>query len=153
MDYAGFVAKQKSMIVAPAGYGKTHAIAECLKYTNGKQLILTHTHAGVASLKEKIQNEGIASKQYRVETIESFAQKYFNSFYCGDDTPEQDNDQKYFNFIREKAKNLLQLTPIKDIIKATYSGLFVDEYQDCTSDQHHFISALACILPIHIFGD
>ncbi len=48
MDYAGFVSKAKSFIVAPAGYGKTYAIAECLKHTKGKQLILTHTHAGVA---------------------------------------------------------------------------------------------------------
>lgn len=153
MDYAGFVAKRKSMIVAPAGYGKTHAIAECLKYTEGKQLILTHTHAGVASLKEKIQKEGIASKQFHVETIESFAQKYCNAFYCGNDVPSQDDSQHYFPFIREKANTLIKLTPIKDVIKATYSGLFVDEYQDCTSEQHHFISTVADILPTHIFGD
>jgi len=54
MDYAEFVSKPKSMIVAPAGYGKTYAIALCLSHTKGKQLILTHTNAGVASLKEKI---------------------------------------------------------------------------------------------------
>ncbi len=153
MDYAGFVSKQKSMIVAPAGYGKTHAIAECLKYTEGRQLVLTHTHAGVASLKEKIRKEGIASKQYRVETIESFAQKYFNAFYCGSDEPAQDDVQDYFNFVRKKANAILKLTPIKDVIKATYSGLFVDEYQDCNIDQHYLISTLACMLPTHIFGD
>jgi len=68
-----------SMIVAPAGYGKTYAIALCLSHTKGKQLILTHTNAGVASLKEKIMQQGINNKHYRVETITGFAQKYVNN--------------------------------------------------------------------------
>jgi DNA helicase-2/ATP-dependent DNA helicase PcrA len=153
MDYAQFVSKPKSMVVAPAGYGKTHAIAECLKYAKGKRLILTHTHAGVASLKEKIQKQGIAYDQYRVETITSFAQKYVNAFYCGKDIPEQENSKVYYPFILEKANNLFKITPIRDVIKATYSELFVDEYQDCTIAQHDFISALACILPTRILGD
>ena len=153
MDYAEFVSKPKSMVVAPAGYGKTHAIADCLKYTEGKQLILTHTHAGVASLKEKIQGQGIACDKYRVETISSFAQKYVNAFYCGNDVPEQDDTKGYYPFIIEKAKNLFEITPIRDVIKATYSGLFVDEYQDCTIAQHNLIKALGCILPTRVLGD
>jgi DNA helicase-2/ATP-dependent DNA helicase PcrA len=35
MNYAGFVSRPKSVVVAPAGYGKSHAIAECLKHTAG----------------------------------------------------------------------------------------------------------------------
>ncbi len=153
MDYAGFVSKSKSFIIAPAGYGKTHAIAECLKHTKGKQLILTHTHAGVASLKEKIQNQGITNNQCQVETITSFAQKYVNAFYCGNDIPEQDDVSAYYPFIIEKAKKRFEITPIRDVIKATYSGLFVDEYQDCTIRQHDLIKALAEILPTHVLGD
>lgn len=153
MDYAAFVSRPKSIVVAPAGYGKTHAIAECLKYTNGKQLILTHTHAGVASLKDKIQRQGIKNNQYCVETIDSFAQKYVVAFYCGNDMPEQDNRDVYFPFIIEKAKCLFEITPIRDVIKATYSGLFVDEYQDCTIMRHDLVKALACILPTRILGD
>lgn len=153
MDYAQFVSKPKSMVVAPAGYGKTYAIAECLKYTKGKQLILTHTHAGVASLKEKIKNKDIAGNQYRVETISSFAQKYVNAFYCGHDIPEQDDGKIYHPFIIKKATKLFEITPIKDVIQATYSGLLVDEYQDCTIAQHDLIKALACILPTRVLGD
>jgi len=153
MDYAKFVSKPKSMIVAPAGYGKTHAIAICLKHTKGRQLILTHTHAGVASLKEKIVQQGIDYKHYRVETITGFAQKYVNAFYCGDDIPEQEYSRIYYPFIIKKAKNLLEITLIRDVIRSTYSGLFVDEYQDCIIDQHNFIKTLGEILPIHILGD
>ena len=63
-----FVSKPKSLLIAPAGYGKTHTIAECLKYTGGTQLVLTHTHAGVASLKEKIKKSGkVPTKHHFVE--------------------------------------------------------------------------------------
>jgi len=148
-----FVSKPKSLLIAPAGYGKTHTIAECLKYTNGRQLILTHTHAGVASLKEKVKKEGISNSEYNIETIDSFAQKYVNAFYCEDDIPKQENSKEYFPFIIREATNIVKIKPIKDVIRLTYAGLFIDEYQDCTINQHKFIMELATTLPIHILGD
>ena len=49
------------MVIAPAGFGKTYTIAECVaSYRGEKQvLVLTHTHAGIASLKEKFQLKNI----------------------------------------------------------------------------------------------
>ena len=152
MNFKEFVSKSKSMIVAPAGYGKTHAIALCLSHTKGKQLILTHTNAGVASLNEKIKQQDVNRNNYHVETITGFAQKYVNAFYCGNDIPEQEVNG-YFPFIIEQAKNILKINPIKDVIKSSYNGLFVDEYQDCIIDQHNFIKTLGEILPTHILGD
>lgn len=149
--YKSFVASAKSLVVAPAGYGKTYTIAKCLKYTTGHQLILTHTHAGVASIKEKVK-KATPSCKYTVETISSFAQKYVEAFYCQKDKPEQD-DSAYFPFIIQKATKLFQKRPICDVIKTTYSGLFVDEYQDCTISQHQLIMALSKNLPLHVLGD
>lgn len=87
LDYLKFVSNDKSLLVAPAGYGKTHTIAECLKVTQniGRQLILTHTHAGVSSIKEKIKKEGIPNSSFEIETISSFAQEFVLSFYMGDE--------------------------------------------------------------------
>ena len=141
------------MLISPAGCGKTYTIAECLRYTEGLHLILTHTHAGVTALKEKIKEKGIETNKYRVETIDSYAQKYVNAFYCKNDVPEQDNNKNYFTFIIEKAGRLVKIKPISDIIKLTYAGLFVDEYQDCIKTQHKFIIALSEILPTHVLGD
>jgi DNA helicase IV len=154
-DYSNFVSKNKSFLVAPAGYGKTYSISECLKdkYCTGKQLILTHTHAGIASIKSKIKKANITANKYNVETITSFAQKYALSFYMGTDVPEQDNSKEYYPFIISKATEFLKMKPIKDILKRTYNGLFVDEYQDCTVRQHNLILTLAEILPTHILGD
>lgn len=153
MDYQSFVNKDKVLLIAPAGYGKTHTIVESIKYTDGKQLILTHTHAGVASIKEKIKKAGITSSRYNVETISSFAQKYVNAFYMGTDIPNQENPKDYHPFIISKAAVLLKAGIVKNVLKATYAGLFVDEYQDCTKLQHEMILALSDVLQTRILGD
>lgn len=155
LDHLQFVSKNKSMLIAPAGFGKTHTIAECLNFTQdiGKQLILTHTHAGVASIREKIKKNGIPNSNYSVETITSFAQKYSLSFYTGNDIPDQENSEKYYPFILEKAISLFKLDSIKNIILNTYGGLFVDEYQDCTILQHNLILLISDVIPTHIIGD
>jgi len=150
--FQNFVSDKKSMVIASAGCGKTHAIANCLKYTKGRQLILTHTHAGVSSLKGKIKQLNIDREKYNVETITGFAQKYVNAFYCHGDIPEQGH-KNYFPSIIKKATKLVTLTPVEHIINLSYNGLFVDEYQDCTTNQHVFIMNLSKILPTHIFGD
>ena len=56
MNYTNFISKEKSLLIAPAGFGKSYFFANCLQQTpdDKRQLILTHTHAGIASIKEKI---------------------------------------------------------------------------------------------------
>lgn len=153
-DIKDFISKDKSMLIAPAGYGKTHTIAECLKNIKciKKQLVLTHTHAGVASIKEKIKRENVSNSCFEVETITSFAQKYVLSFFTGE-IPKQEDSNQYYPFIIEKAIELIKLKPISQIVKNTYSGLIVDEYQDCTKKQHELILLLSELFPTHILGD
>jgi superfamily I DNA/RNA helicase len=153
IDYQDFVDRPRSLLIAPAGFGKTHSIAECLKRVQGKQLVLTHTHAGIAALKDKIKKQNIRNCDFQVETITSYAQKYVTAFYCGDDSPKQRDTRNYYPFIIEKATNLVGLKPISDVVRKSYSGIFVDEYQDCSIAQHKLINQLANILPTRIFGD
>ena len=154
MDYQAFVDTEKSLLVAPAGYGKTYTIVECLKYTTGKQLVLTHTHAGIAAIKEKIKkNPKIKSSQYCIETISSFAQKYVKAFYVGDDMPSQVLSKDYHKFVIEQSIHIFGTSPVQNILKTSYSGLFVDEYQDCNIHQHNMIVAISSALPVHILGD
>ena len=58
-------------VVAPAGYGKTHLIAESTARSAGRQLILTHTYAGVNALRRKMRILGVGDKFYRIDTIAS----------------------------------------------------------------------------------
>lgn len=149
--YKSFVNHPKSIIIAPAGYGKTHTIAESLNYTEDSQLILTHTNAGVASIRNKLRK--LSNKNsYTVETICGFAQKYVHAFIPQIKIPEQDSSE-YFPFIIKQANELFKIKLIKKIITINYKGLFVDEYQDCTLSQHELINALLEIIPTHVLGD
>ncbi|MDD2300565.1 MAG: AAA family ATPase, partial [Fermentimonas sp.] len=154
MNYVAFISSSKSLLVAPAGYGKTYSIAECLRHTpdNQKQLILTHTHAGVASIKEKVSDRGVESSKYHIETITGFAQKYVLAFCDSAEIPPQE-EKGYFDTIIENAIGLFSLDSVKRIVMCTYDGLFVDEYQDCTKKQHQIIKFLSEVLPTRLIGD
>lgn len=151
-DVKAFATERDNVLIAPAGFGKTHTISECLKYTEGKQLILTHTQAGVASIKDKLQKCLVSKDKYSVETISSFAKRYVLSFSNASTLPDE-TDKKFYPYFIENATKLLSLKLVQDIVKLSYTGLFVDEYQDCTIEQHNLVLVLAEILPTHILGD
>lgn len=61
-----FLRVPKGLLIAPAGHGKTYSIAQmvCLVEADKPQLILTHTHAGIASLKKKRPLKNGADNNY-----------------------------------------------------------------------------------------
>lgn len=150
-----FLSKNKSMIIAPAGYGKTYTIMECLHLLGAskKCLILTHTHAGIASIKEKMKKGNINPQKFAIDTISSFALRYSNAFHINKSEIPKAEDSGYFDFAIETSTKLFKTQPLQAVIKSSYSELLVDEYQDCTSLQHKMILALSDILPTHILGD
>lgn len=155
IDIADFIEKRKAMLIAPAGYGKTYTISAGLDLLSesGKQLVLTHTHAGVAAIKEKVAKTEIPSKSFHIETISSFCQRYVMAFYNGNDIPSQDLGGKYYSFILEKATHILARECVASIVRKSFTGLFVDEYQDCTVSQHELINVISDFLPTRILGD
>ena len=96
-----FLSKKKSLLVSPAGYGKTYTIVECVKKAQGKSLILTHTHAGIAAIKKKLLSANVSKDKYQVETITSYAQKYVKSFYVGEIPSIDAQANNYGQFILE----------------------------------------------------
>ena len=59
-------------VVLPAGAGKTELIARATCFaseTVGRQLILTHTHAGVHALRDRLARLGVAPQSYTLTTI------------------------------------------------------------------------------------
>ena len=61
IDWTEFLACDRGLLIAPAGHGKTTAIADCLNLCpdDSCQLVLTHTHAGIASLKKKFKEKKV----------------------------------------------------------------------------------------------
>lgn len=159
MNYENFLSKNRAILDAPAGYGKTYSIVECLKTGSGKKLILTHTHAGVASLKNKIKKAKIDKSKYRIETIDSFVLRIFKSY--TNKTEQLILNQEPNDVWKNEGRRIKQLvakllnksTPIKAVLSSTYTGVFVDEYQDCSKTTNQIVNSLSEIFPVYIFVD
>jgi hypothetical protein len=146
-------------ITAPAGCGKTHLIAETLRNNPVAKpvLVLTHTNAGVASLRSKLDRLNVAPSKYRLSTIDGWAIRLASSFPTRSgiaaDTLSLTNPGRHYPLIREAAYKLLKENHINDILKASYSHLIVDEYQDCLVEQHNLILLMSNMLKTCVLGD
>ncbi len=76
MNHQQFISHDKSILIAPAGYGKTNFIMESFEaYEKVNNCTQTHTHAGVASIKAKFQKANIPAKKFHIETITGYAKQ------------------------------------------------------------------------------
>ena len=149
-----FARCSRGLVIGPAGCGKTHLIAEAVGHSTGRQLVLTHTHAGVDALRTKLTVLGVPSAKYRVTTIDSLALRFANAFphLAKWDCPYPSNNEEW-SALRVAARRLLTWRAPRRVLKTSYDGMFVDEYQDCCGTQHMLISTVAQTLPCRIVGD
>lgn len=120
--------------------------------TGGVELILTHTHAGVDSIRRKILSFKPSNKNFHIETIDGFILRYVLNY------PHTSNwkgtlDDIDWPKVRACGVSLFKKEFIKQVIKKSFSGLYVDEYQDCCEEQHLIALEIASVLPIRILGD
>lgn len=141
-------------IIAPAGYGKTEEIANAVNSCSEKQLILTHTRAGVAALRDRMRNKQIKTEKYEIDTIASFCMKWCKAYPATAKVqlPDKVSEIDYLA-IYKGTKIIFSYTWAREVLRRTYSGLFIDEYQDCTESQHEIFMELENLFPIRIFGD
>ncbi len=128
--------RSKGYVIAPAGYGKTYLIAEAVNEGSARQLILTHTFAGVDSIKTKLIQLGVPSSKYQVETIASWTLRLCLAYPATSGWATQNPVGKQWNKLYGSCLGLLAKTFIRHVILSTYAGVYVDEYQDCTELQH-----------------
>ena len=153
------LAIERGTITAPAGCGKTHLIAHSLTRHAEKKpaLILTHTNAGVAALRRKLDAFSVPHASYRLSTLDGWAMRLVSMFpaHCECDPESLGLEQVRPNYaaIREGAFKLLSGEHIHDILKASYCRLIVDEYQDCQTVQHEIICHASNALPTCVLGD
>jgi len=143
----------KGYVIAPAGYGKTHLIALAVKEASHRQLILTHTFAGVNSIKYKLNMLGVSPTRYQVDTIASWSLRLCLAYPKTSGWAIESPSSKQWSKLYESSHGLLAKKFIRHVICATYSGVYVDEYQDCSELQHSLVCALAESLPCRILGD
>lgn len=145
---------QRGHVSAPAGCGKTELIAQALAVPSPKpSLVLTHTTAGVAALRQRLARMSIPPTLYRLNTIAGWALTILSMF------PERaayaHNKLLPPNYQRVQAAvaALCNSGHIHRELQATYGRLLVDEYQDCSVSQHSIVSGIATALPTVVFGD
>lgn len=134
--YRAIAHADSGFVEAPAGCGKTEAIVKTVgAYCRDPQLILTHTHAGVDVLRQRFRKHAVPSSRFRVDTIAGWAWGWVrrypdNSGYRGS------LEFADWNEIYAAMTNLLQKPFVRQGILNSYSGIIVDEYQDCTIPMH-----------------
>ena len=149
-----FSSKERALVITPAGCGKTELIAKAVACQDaGRQLILTHTHAGVRSLRDRLRRFRVSPQLYNINTIAGFALKYAISFPESSGLGEFDPAEQEWEEVYAAGTRILSGLAGKRIIRSSYAGLYVDEYQDCTIRQHRLIMTLADVLPCRIVGD
>jgi len=153
------LAIDRGTITAPAGCGKTHLIAQTLVRHVGPKpiLVLTHTNAGVAALRSRLDKAGVVSGTYRLATIDGWCMRLLTLFpKRGGHDPailSVTNPKAHYPAIRLAAAVLLRDGHINDVLAATYDRLIVDEYQDCSEVQHAIVYFASQSLRTCVLGD
>ncbi|WP_268798904.1 UvrD-helicase domain-containing protein [Pseudomonas huanghezhanensis] len=143
----------KGYVIAPAGFGKTHLIAMAVRASSGRQLILTHTFAGVNSIKTKMASLSVRASQYQVDTIASWALRLCLAYPKASGWKIENPTSKQWSKLYECCSRLLGKRFIRKAVSSSYIGLYVDEYQDCSDVQHDLVCNLAEFLPSRLLGD
>lgn len=140
-------------VVAPAGFGKTHLIAASLLHASKRQLVLTHTYAGVNALRRKLRVLRVPSAACRIDTIASWSLRLCLAYPEASGWTTRRPEQEQWADLYEACSRLLECSFTRRIVRASYGGLYVDEYQDCSRAQHDIVLKLARDLPCRILGD
>jgi hypothetical protein len=65
---------RRGVVIAPAGCGKTQFLVGSVKVNpSGRVLVLTHTRAGVAAIRERLRKAGVAQQSFRVATLDAWS--------------------------------------------------------------------------------
>ena len=147
-EFDRFLNTSPNLLVAPAGYGKTHTIVKSVDVLqkNGKDsiLVLTHTNAGITSIREKFKKESVQTKHVTICTIAGFLQQIVHSL--TKDLLQQGEDQNgFYSQLYATAldlfKNNYQI--LRNTIENSYKHIFVDEFQDCNRPQYEIVKIMS----------
>ena len=151
--YRAIAEADSGFVGSPAGCGKTEAIVRTVGgYCTGMQLVLTHTHAGVDALRQRFRQHGVPVARYHIDTIAGWSWGWVRK-YPTNARYEGATDIADWNKVYAAMTTLLDKDFVTRGILNSYSGIIVDEYQDCTLPMHALIARLNTLLPCRILGD
>jgi DNA helicase-2/ATP-dependent DNA helicase PcrA len=148
------LSKPNGAIIAPAGHGKTEMITDIVEASSGRQLLLTHTNAGVDALSKRLEKKKIPRTKYTISTIAAFCIRWCLAYKNTAGIPNfQGIEQVDFNILYDATSQIFINKWAGKVLQTSYSNIIIDEYQDCTLDQHSLVLILNFFLPVYILGD
>lgn len=148
------LASRRAFAVAPAGCGKTELLGQIVAdQRSGRQLVLTHTHAGVAAIKKRLTEMRVPQDKFHLATIAGWSLRYaaaypaISGFRPGTEA-DPDWDATY-----PSAEKVCRSPLGRRVVGESYDGVLVDEYQDCSARQHSLVGVLATWVPCRGVGD
>jgi len=146
-------------VTAPAGCGKTHLIAESVRQHEAPKpiLVLTHTNAGVAALRNRFKAMSVPAPHYKIMTLDGWTMNLVRHFPSRSGVNAQTLEVRYpgadYPTIRQGTLRILEQNHASDIIQANFDRVIIDEYQDCTMEQHNVAIGLSRLLTTTVLGD
>jgi hypothetical protein len=148
------LSSRRAFAIAAAGCGKTELLAQLVAdERSGRQLVLTHTHAGVAAVKKRLAAMRVPHEKFHLDTIAGWCLRYGAAYPAiSGYRPGAEADPDW-NATYPGAEKVCRTALGKRILRASYDGVLVDEYQDCGQKQHALVRALAECIPCRGVGD
>ena len=97
---------------------------------------------------------GVAHQLHHIDTIASWALRLSLSYSATSGWEiERPANNEQWSALYDACARLLDQEFIRRIVRASYDGLYVDEYQDCSISQHGIVGKLTRDLPTRLLGD
>ncbi len=140
--------------VAAAGCGKTELLGQLVAdQRSGHQLVLTHTHAGLAAIKKRLADMRVPQDKFHLDTIAGWCLRYGAAYPAiSGYRPGAEADPDWIATY-PGAEKVCRTALGKRVVSESYNGVLVDEYQDCSLKQHALVRALAECVPCRGVGD
>jgi UvrD/REP helicase N-terminal domain len=104
-------------------------------------------------LRKRLKDNHVSSTRFAIDTIAGWCLRYAASYPSRSRlTVVEPKGEEGWTSVYDATLKLLVSGAVK-VLRSSYSGVFVDEYQDCSGLQHQVVSALATLLPVCVFGD
>lgn len=153
-DIERVLSKPNAAVIAPAGHGKTEMIVDLVAHSSGKQLLLTHTNAGVDALQKRLKKKQVSSDKYAIYTIAGFCMKWCDAYPGTTELKDISmSDKEFYPMYYRGALKLFSHEWARVVLKNTYSSVIVDEYQDCMLNQHAIFLKINEFMTVYVLGD
>lgn len=97
--------------------------------------------------------KGVPPRRYSVDTIAGWALRYATSFPSLSGMQSKMPTGAQWQAVYGAARRALAARAVRQVVRLSYNGVFVDEYQDCKLSQHELILSIAEVLPCRVVGD